>query len=409
MFQRWLMPALRDAVADTPVVFLNGPRQAGKSTFASELIASGHPATYHTLDDPLVRESILRDPVGYITATQGPMVLDEVQRARDELALPIKLVVDRDREPGRFLLTGSANVLLLPGFADALAGRMEIITLWPLSQGEIEGRREKFIDAAFEGSIDRAIRGEARLAAVDRMVRGGYPEVVIRPPRRRQPWFGSYVATVLDRDVRDLASIERLSAMPRLLSLLATRSAQLLNLAELSRSAQIPLSTLQRYFAYLQATFLIQLLPAWAGNLGKRLLRSPKLHICDSGLLSHLLDLSSERIQDQPDLLGPLLETFVLAELRKQTGWSKVQPALYHFRSVSGEEVDTVMEDRRGRIVGLEIKASTRVSERDLRGLRFLRDSTKDRFIGGIVLYLGQSVVPLEDRITAVPVNALWA
>jgi uncharacterized protein len=268
-----MMPAARQALADTPVVFLNGPRQAGKSTFAQDLITSGYPASYHTLDDPLVLDAVLHDPTGYISASTGPLILDEVQRARDQLALPIKLIVDRDRRPGHFLLTGSANVLLVPGFADALVGRMEIITLWPLSQGEIEGKLEVFIDGAFQGRTNFSAPGEPWFDTINRALRGGFPEIVGRPPRRWLPWFTSYVTTVLDRDIRDLASIDRLTSMPRLLSLLATRSAQVVHLAELSRSLKIPLSTLQRYFAYLQATFLVQVLPAWSGNLGKRLIR----------------------------------------------------------------------------------------------------------------------------------------
>ena len=291
MLHRNVTPELRDALADTPVVLLNGARQTGKSTLARALAPDafpGGPAAYVTLDDATALAAATDDPDGFVRGLDGPVILDEVQRA-PELFRAVKAEVDRDRRPGRFLLTGSADVMLLPVASESLAGRMEVVTLWPLSQGEIEGRTERFVDAVFEDALPPA-PGSSGEPVWTRLARGGYPEAAEREDaRRRSRWFGSYVTTILQRDVRDLARIEGLSEMPRLLALVAARTATLLNVAELSRSSGLPASTLKRYLTLLQATFLVRELPAWSTNRSKRLVKSPKLLVADSGLAAHLV------------------------------------------------------------------------------------------------------------------------
>jgi predicted AAA+ superfamily ATPase len=400
---------LREALRDTPVVLLNGARQTGKSTLVGSGMLGDHEARYLTLDEAGVLAAAEADPSGFLSGLEGPVILDEVQRSPG-LFPAIKAEVDRDRRPGRFLLTGSANVLLLPRLSESLAGRMEILTLWPLSQGEIEGVKEGFVDAVFTGgllSIPDGPGGTPNLH--ERLLRGGYPEVLGRSSEsRRRAWFGSYVTTILQRDVRDLSNIEGLTELPRLLSLLAARSASLVNYAELSRSASMPQSTLKRYVSLLEATFLVSTLPAWSSNLGKRLVRSPKLLLCDTGLISGMQGLSAERLASDPVLIGPLLENFVAMELRKQSAWSDTQPRLFHFRTQTGQEVDLVMENAAGRIVGVEVKASATVGARDFRGLRALAEASGDRFRRGIVLYTGKTAVPFGENLHALPVGSLW-
>lgn len=409
MIQRNLTSQLRAALTDTPVVLLNGARQTGKSTLARALAPDafpGGPATYATLDDSSMLAAATEDPDGYVRGLSGPVILDEVQRA-PELFRAVKAEVDRDRRPGRFLLTGSADVFLLPVASESLAGRMEVVTLWPLSQGEIEGRDERFIDAAFADALPAAPATDGD-SVWTRLVRGGYPEAAERAdPERRAKWFESYVTTILQRDVRDLARIEGLSEMPRLLALVAARTATLLNASELSRSSGLPASTLKRYLTLLQATFLVRELPAWSTNRSKRLVKSPKLLVADSGLAAHLTGF------DGPgggtlDLPGLLLETFVVGELAKQAGWSRRRVSLHHYRTQGGREVDVVLEDPAGRIVGVEVKAAGSVSGQDFRGLRALRDERPEAFQRGIVLYGGTSNVPFGDDLTAVPLAALW-
>jgi len=409
MFPRNLIRPLLKALADTRVLLLHGARQTGKSTLVQRIAATEHPARYLTLDDAGVLAAARGDPAGFLASLDGPVILDEVQRA-PELFPAIKVVVDRARQPGRFLLTGSANVLLLPRLSESLAGRMEILTLWPLSQGEIEGVREGFVDEVFAGTLPSTTEGVmGRKELARRILQGGYPEAHSRETQeRRSAWFNSYVTTILQRDVRDLANIEGLTTLPRLLALLASRVMGLMNVAEIARSIAIPLSTLQRYITLLETTFLIQRLPAWYGNLGKRLVKAPKLLLSDTGLAAHLMGVDAERLTRDLGLVGPLLENFVAMELHKQSAWSRTQPRMFHFRTQTGQKVDLVLEDKAGRIVGIEIKASATVGTQDFKGLRRLAEAVGRRFRRGVVLYTGSTAVPFGSSLHALPVSALW-
>lgn len=409
MILRNLSSALKEALADRPVVLLNGARQVGKSTLAQS-VADGERAQYLTLDDATVLAAANRDPAGFISGLSGSVILDEIQR-EPALFPAIKLVVDRDRRPGRFLLTGSADVFLLPTVSESLAGRMEILTLWPLSQGEIQGVREGFVDALFAKEPPApSIPPLDRDDLFRRVLGGGFPELVgTMSAERRRPWYRSYVTTILQRDVRDLSSIEDLSALPRLLALLAARATTLQNYAELSRSAGIPATTLKRYFLLLEATFLVQTLPAWSANLSKRLVKSPKILLTDTGLQASLLGIDSGWLEEDPRLAGPLLENFVLMEIRKQISWSRTQPQMFHYRTQTGQEIDLLLEDARGRVVGIEIKASSTVQERDVRALLDLAETLGKKFLRGVVLYTGDRVVPFSERVFAMPIQALWS
>jgi predicted AAA+ superfamily ATPase len=408
MIQRNIYDPLLRALEDSPVVLLNGPRQAGKTTLVRDLIAGAHPARYMTLDDPVVLAAVHADAAGFIAGLDGPVVLDEIQRAPG-IFVAIKAAVDRKRTPGRFLLTGSANVLLLPKVSESLAGRMEILTLWPLSQGEIEGVKESFVDAAFGTGTVSVSKASSAANILQRALRGGYPEVQRRPDEdRRRAWFGSYITTILQRDVRDIANIEGLTELPRLLALLAARSASLQNFAELSRSSTIPQSTLKRYLTLLESTYLVQTVRPWSGNLSHRLVKSPKLMLTDTGLMALLAGLSAERLALDGVLKGPLLENFVAMELCKQISWSRTRPELYHFRTQTSQEVDLVLEGPGGMIVGIEVKASSSVGPDDFKGLRVLASELGRKFHRGFVLYSGAEVVPFTANLQAVPISALW-
>jgi len=409
MLDRNVVPAVAAALADTPVVFLNGARQAGKSTLAKLLVEQGLLAEYVTLDDPAALAAAQEDP-GSFVANRHRVVIDEVQRVPD-LFVTLKATVDRDRRPGRFLLTGSANVLLLPGLARTLAGRMEILPLWPFSQGELESKKESFIDTAFKGGggLYKSTAPMERRELLARILAGGFPEAASRKSEdRRNAWFSSYVGTLMQRDIRDLANVDGLAAMPRLLGLIATHAGSLMNYSELSRSAGLPVSTLKRYVALWEATYLVQPVPAWSANLGKRLVRSPKVYLNDTGLLAYLQQTTPQRLSDQPMLWGALLENFVVMELHKQAAWSRTKPRIFHFRSHNGQEVDVLLEDRAGHVVGIEIKARSAASSEDFRGLRALATDLGKRFVAGIVLYTGTAAYPFGPRLYALPVSALW-
>jgi len=403
---RFIKKALLAALGDTPVVLIHGTRQCGKSTLARQIAATDNPARYITLDDAVMLSAIKADAAGFLAGLDGPVVLDEVQRA-PELFIAIKAIVDRNRRPGRFLLTGSANVLLLPKLSESLAGRMEVLTLWPFSEGELAGTQSSFIDAMF--GADPPARGAGAGDVFNRILRGGFPPAVERiDPERRRAWFGSYILTILQRDVRDISQIDNLAALPRVLALIAGRVGALVNFAELGRNLGIPQTTLKRSFALFEATFLTCLAPAWSTNRGKRLIKTPKLYLNDTGLAASLLGLTAEMLQRDTIARGGLLENFVVMELLKQAGWSATRTQLFHFRTASGQEVDFLLESDAGAIVGIEVKASSTVTGHDFNGLRALAEMAGSRFHRGIVLYTGSETVPFGANLFALPVDALW-
>lgn len=409
MFKRAITPLVAEALGDTPVVCLLGARQVGKSTLAKALLETQPEGRYLSLDDPAVRRAAEVDPVGFVAQTRGLTVLDEIQLA-PQLFRAIKAEVDRDRRPGRFLLTGSANVMVLPQLAESLAGRMELVQLEGLSQCEIHGTSGNVVDRLFAalplGGQHLDLDRDALIAAI---LAGGFPEAMGRTAgRRRSQWFESYVQTLLQRDVRDLSQIEGISQLPRILELGSARSGGLLNLSELSRTLGIPLNTLKRYLALLEALLLFTMLPAWSSNLGKRLTKAPKLFLKDSGLMAHLMGVEANRLRLDPDLLGGLLETFVAGEVRKLLGSAQARTKLFHFRTLPGQEVDLLLERADGCIVGMEVKASASIQAKDFKGLHHLSEMVQARFHRGVVFYTGQEVLPFGKGMWAVPISALW-
>jgi len=407
MLARHVAARLNTALADRPVVLLHGARQSGKTTLV-RAVAQESGSRYVSLDDFTMLAAARNDAAGFLAGFAQPLVVDEVQRA-PELLLAIKAAVDRKRTPGRFLLTGSANVLQVPRVADSLAGRMEIVPLWPFSQGEIEGTLERFIDAAFGDAPPVLVHSSSSTRLTDRVLRGGYPEAApIKSAERRRAWFDAYLTTILQRDVRDLARIEGLTELPRLLALLASRPMAQLNYADLSRGTGLPQSTLKRYFALLEMVFLVRLLPPWHASIGKRLVKTPKVLLTDTGLAAHLMGIDDARVARDRTLLGGLLESFVAMDLVKQAVWSADPPALYHFRTHEGDEVDLVLERRGGALVGIEVKSAATVSAADFKGLQVLAGIAGQRFHRGIVLYTGSEIVPFGAGLFALPVEALW-
>jgi len=415
MYPRFITRGLLTALGDTPIAVLHGPRQAGKSTLARHIAEHDHPATYFTFDDPTVLATVSGDPPGCLANPPGCLVLDEIQRV-PELILPIKAEVDRDRRPGRFLLTGSANLMQLPKLADAFVGRMEIHTLLPLSQGEIEGMREGFIDALFATKAPPwPASGTAELGTLSRtdlarrILAGGYPEAIARPESERSRWFESYLSTVMLREIRDLANIEGLVDLPRLLVAVAGRAGGITNYAELGRDVGLNQVTVKRYLTLLTATFLLRPVSPWFTNRITRIVKSPKLYFGDAGLLAHVLGATADRFAADPKLAGVLLETFVATELLKQISWSHTKPSLWHFRDHRGHEVDFVLEPRGARqIVGIEVKNKATLDTDDFRGLKVLAAAAGERFHRGVVLYTGAQALPFGKQMYALPIAALW-
>ena len=409
MFERRATSLVLDALAWSPVVLVEGARQAGKSVLARDIIGRERVASYFTFDDALQLAAAQANAQDYVLSLPDPVVLDEVQRA-PEVFRAIKLSVDRDRRPGRFLLTGSSNVLLLPRLSDSLAGRMRRVTLWPLSQGEIEGTSDGFVHAMFRAADPVPMGGgESRATVAERITRGGFPEPVNLPEGAvRDGWMRDYVATLLSRDVRDIASVADRVGLPRLLQLLAVRSGTLLNSSDLSRGTGVPRGTIDRYTALFATTFTVRFIPAWSGDVARRLVKSPKILFVDAGVCSYLAGIDASRMVDDPNRFGSLLETFVCGELTRQIDWVGSRIELMHYRDAAGAEVDWVLEDARGRLVGVEVKATTAPTAGDFKGLRAFAAGVGDRFHRGVVLHTGQSTVPMGNDLWAMPIEALW-
>lgn len=407
MLLRHATHRVHEALQDTRVVLLTGPRQAGKTTLARSLAEKSR--SYLTLDDATTLSAAKSDPAGLVRGLDQA-IIDEVQRAPD-LLLAIKESVDRDPRPGRFLLTGSANLMTLPRIADSLAGRMEIIRLLPLAQSEILAQpAPHFLESLFAGQAPEP--GTPRLGGelVDLVLAGGYPEAVARKSwTRRQDWYDNYVEAVVERDIRDIANIDQLDRMPRLLRALAAHAGQLINHAGVGAGLDLNHVTTQKYTGIFEQLFLVRTLPPWHNNALKRLIRKPKLHFLDSGLLAALIGLTPEKVAADRSRFGAILETFVFSEILKLTGWSDDRFSLSHFRDKDLDEVDIVLEDREGRIVGLEVKASATVRSEDFSGLRKLAAATGQRFAFGAVLHDHEQTIAFGDRLAAVPLASLWS
>jgi hypothetical protein len=398
---------LKAALADTPVVCLLGPRQSGKSTLARRAFP-GRP--YYTFDDTTLRERAAADPAGFVAGLPDTVTLDEIQRV-PTLLPAIKMAVDEDRRPGRFLLTGSANLLLLPSVSESLAGRVELVRLYPLTEAEKERAPGRLLATLLAGTLKGRIRPGtlAPSALIERVLRGGYPEAVRRAHLARvRQWHRDYLAAIIERDAREVANLRNLGHLDRLLTLLTLQTAQLLNIETLAKHLGIRRETVQNNFAALERLFLIRTLPAWHTSDARRLVKAPKVHVVDSGLASTLVGLSADDWLTNLDRFGHVLESFVVQQLIAQSGWTDADLRFWHYRDRDQVEVDLVIT--RGRETwGVEVKAGATVTAADGRGLRRLAEQCGPSYRGGMILYGGASTFSTTDRrVFAVPLGDLW-
>lgn len=405
-YPRWIDSRIAEALHDTPVVLLVGPRQAGKTTLVRQ-VAQQHQLHYLTLDDELTLLSAREDPVGLIRSLDRA-VIDEIQRA-PQLLLAIKKSVDENRRPGRFLLTGSSNLMSLPTVADSLAGRMETLLLLPLSQSEIESSKSNWIDNAFAGRILQTKQPALGSDLIERVLQGGYPEAISRASaRRRIAWARQYLDAIIQRDVRDVANIEKIDQLPRFLRALAQTAGQMCNHTQLGGQVGLDGKTTSRYIGILEQMYLLKRVDVWSRNKLNRVIKTPKLQFVDSGLLAALLDVTDQQVQQDRTRLGSLLETFVFAELLKHTTTADDDYRLMYYRDKDKLEVDFVIENTAGELVGVEVKAAATVKGSDLRGLKKLASLAGNQFKMGVLLYDGGEAMPLGDGLWAAPLSSLW-
>jgi len=396
------------ALGDMRVVLVLGARQTGKSTLTADIARSDYPARALTLDDEDLRQAASADSKSFLARYPTPLVIDEIQRV-PELLISIKAAVDRNRRPGQFLLTGSANIFTAPRVYEALTGRVEIIELWPLAQSEIERNASNVIETLFQGSppaIDGAPIG--RSAFVERVARGGYPDAWGRDEASRRRWFRSHVTATIQRDLRDIADLQRMEEVPRLLRVLASQAANLYSAHGIASALSISDKTVQQYTRLLETIYLVRRAPAWRSGLRAREAQAPKMYIADTGLLASLLGANEERIATDDQLTGKIFENFVAMELVKHAAWDSSDASLLHWRE-DRDEVDIVMENAAGEIIGIETKVTATVRSDHFRGIRKLRDRVGDRFKGGYVVCTAAQTLPFGDRLWAVPVSGLWS
>jgi predicted AAA+ superfamily ATPase len=408
LLARHVRPYVLEALAESRAVALLGARQVGKSTLVSDLAATDYRARIINLDDEATANAARADPTGLIAGIAGPVVIDEIQRAPG-LLLAIKQRLDSDRSRGQFLLTGSANILTLPTVADALPGRIEYLNLWPLSQGELRDHRETFIDDLFDGRFPRvagAPIGRASVAAM--LTTGGYPELQLRSARGRSRFFASYLASIIGRDLDDVANVRNVESVERLLFIIAARSGGLTSFHGMANDLGVDTNTVRAHTKILEDLFLVHQLRPWHVNLGSRQIKSPKLHIVDSGLLAYLIGANEVRVANDGGVAGALLESFVAMELLRQADWADEPVQLFHYRDKQQREVDVILERHSGEIIGIEVKAGATPASADFAGLRYLRDKLGGRFKAGVVLHTGADALPFGDRLAAVPLSGLW-
>jgi uncharacterized protein len=410
VLQRHLLKIAEQSLRQFRVTVINGPRQSGKTTLAKQLVEQR--GSYWSLDEQPVRTAAQEDPHGFAGLGPAPMAIDEIQRGGNDLVLAVKAVVDRTAERGQFVLAGSTRFLSVPQLSESLAGRAEVLDLWPLSQGELVGVRETFLDtllSAPDRLMQRRVELLSRNAILDRLVRGGFPELIDVEPVQASRWYRNYVRTVVERDVMEASAITQADEMPKLLRLLAANTSGELVIARVAGNAHMTNETVNRYIGLLELVGLVVPIRAWTPSLTSREKRHPKLVITDTGLACALLGRNPDSLSaPTSSITGALVESFVTMELMKQRGWSVAQPTIRHWRDRNGAEVDLIIEAENADIAAIEVKASSSVSGGDARQLSALRDKLGPTFIAGVVLYLGDRIVPLGDRLWAMPLSALW-
>jgi predicted AAA+ superfamily ATPase len=411
MYQRYIANSITEALKDTPVILINGARQTGKSTLCRQLIEKGNfDGQIMTMDDPTTLSAAQADPLGFLQDLSPHAIIDEVQRA-PELFLSIKKLVDENRKGRRLILTGSADVMTLPQVADSLAGRIEIHNLWPLSQTEILNKRSKFLNTLIATDGRFQSHKNKWKDIIEAICAGGYPEALQRETEgRKAKWFESYIGAVLQKDIRNLANIEGLTQIPNILQLIGTRVGSTINMSDIARLSGVKNTTLQRYMALLEYVFLILKIPAWTPNIEGQFVKSPKIFINDTGLLSHLRGESVDSLLGNRTTAGAFLENFIVMEIIKQLSWSDLFLKPYHFSVHSGSEVDLVLEDRKKQLYGIEIKSTASVGQNDFKGLKRLAEIAGKKFQRGIVLYGGEHVVGgFGENLQAVPLSTVWS
>lgn len=406
IFDRHAESKVKIALKDTRVIGLVGPRQSGKTTLA-EQIAREYDMSFFSLDEDRILNLAVQDPDGFFR-TVDRAVVDEIQRAPG-ITLALKYSVDHDQRPGRFIVTGSVDFFRSALSPDSLAGRIEFVELLPLSQSEIEQKEPSdFLERAFSNDFPKFKTVGFTSELVERVVRGGYPVVINRSSLNRQrEWLRAYSETLVERNIQEIARINKVEKLSGLLDRMAVYAGQVTNLKKIAVDLSVDEKTIDQWIRLFEQMFIVRRVPAWYRNKLKRLNKSPKLHFLDSGLLASLQKVDVESIREDRHLLGQLLENFVFSELYKLGQQKNRDISIFHYREQSKFEIDFVLE-KAHKIVGIEVKATTGIKSEDFKALKRLREYLGATFVCGIVLHDGNHIHCIEENLYAMPISMLW-
>lgn len=400
------------AFNDAPIVYINGPRQAGKSTLAKH-VAKVRNIEYATFDDISLLEAANNNPKAFVENLSRPIALDEVQMA-GKIFLPLKKQIDDLRHQkakkinGSFLFTGSANVMALPELADAFVGRMRLITLYPFSTREVYKKSGNFVEILFKKKFSLTTKISTKISPIEAMKKATFPEISLNKKIDSARWFNDYITNLMQRDIKHLSMIDKLTILPQMLKIIASRTANLLNNSDLARSCNMNQMSFLRYRALLEAVFLIFPSVPWFRNIGKRFVKTPKIFFTDTRLLAYFLGVELDDLDKKnPTLFGQVLENFVTTELQKQLSLLEGY-SLFHYRTHDGKEIDSIIERKDGKLVAIEVKSSASVAASDFRAIEDLEKSLKKDFICGVVLYRGDKIIPFGKNLFALPIQCLW-
>lgn len=399
-----------EILSDTPVLTVSGARQVGKSTLVSQLLQNRSHRLLN-LDNAATLQAAQTDPDGFVRQfPEGIVAIDEIQRV-PALLRAIKAALDEDRRPGRFIVTGSSNLMNLKGAEESLAGRAETLRLRGFSRGERKGITEDFAANAWNPHPQLPASDLERIDYLRMITESSFPEIAEATPRRRDRWVQAYVERVLTKDATDLYGIQYPDRLRVLLGKVASQGTSEFVAAHVSRELNIPERSVPGYLDALKNVFLIDVLPAWGTNLTRRVISKPKVFLQDPATAASLVgvDATSLEMQISSSFTGGILESFVATELLKQREWSAIPFKLFHFRDSTGKEVDLVMESRGREIVGVEVKAAVSLQGKDFSGLRHLQKLAGERFRCGILLYAGKESLPMGPGLWAMPISALWS
>ena len=388
-----------EAMLDTPIVAIVGPRQAGKSTLAERFIQKK--GTHLTFDDPDILAASIADPKGLLENLEKPILIDEIQR--NPLILPvIKAIVDQNRAPGFFILTGSANLLTLPKITESLAGRVEIIELLPFSQAELNQAPKKILDSIFELKLENN-RLYPSIDLLPILIKGGYPETQNRVPKRVVSWLKSYIKSIVQRDIKEVFDINKTQELNQMLKVLSAYNAGLISANGISKKVSLDHKTVSKYIAALENTYLVREIPTWSKNELSRTTKQKKINFIDSGLLCALKGITIEKANKDRNLIGNLFESFVFSELLKMANSSDEDYTFYHYRDARKNEVDLIVENSFGDAIGIEIKSTKTASAELFKGLNRINAQIKLR--ASVVIYSGEKLLSFGENRWVIPIG----